>query len=188
MSTISSASSKRSARARISSPSASPACRRSPPSPIMSEDQHPATPRSMTLMAGPIDPRESPTAVNEFAVKKSLAWFEHSVISRVPARYRGARPAGLSGLPAAHRLHGHEHGPPPQRPSQALRPSRAGRDCRGREDQDLLRRVFRRSRPHRGVLSRDHRPDLPARPSSRPAISPIAAARSIPARSATRRC
>jgi poly(3-hydroxybutyrate) depolymerase len=57
---------------------------------IMSEDHHPATPRSMTLMAGPIDPRESPTAVNEFAVKKSLAWFEHSVISRVPARYRGA--------------------------------------------------------------------------------------------------
>ena len=31
---------------------------------IMSEDRHPATPRSMTLMAGPIDPRESPTAVN----------------------------------------------------------------------------------------------------------------------------
>jgi poly(3-hydroxybutyrate) depolymerase len=56
---------------------------------IMSEDRHPATPRSMTLMAGPIDPRESPTAVNEFAVKKSLAWFEHSVISRVPGRYRG---------------------------------------------------------------------------------------------------
>ena len=31
----------------------------------------------MTLMAGPIDPRESPTEVNEFAVKKSLAWFEN---------------------------------------------------------------------------------------------------------------
>jgi len=56
---------------------------------IMSEDRHPTTPRSMTLMAGPIDPRESPTAVNEFAVKKSLDWFEHSVISRVPGRYRG---------------------------------------------------------------------------------------------------
>jgi polyhydroxyalkanoate depolymerase len=56
---------------------------------VMSQDRHPATPLSMTLMAGPIDPRESPTAVNEFAVKKSLEWFEHSVISRVPARYRG---------------------------------------------------------------------------------------------------
>ena len=56
---------------------------------LMSQQRHPATPRSMTLMAGPIDPRESPTDVNEFAVSKSLAWFQHSVISRVPARYAG---------------------------------------------------------------------------------------------------
>ena len=56
---------------------------------IMSEEKHPATPRSMTLMAGPIDPRESPTEVNEFAVAKSLAWFQHSVISTVPWRHRG---------------------------------------------------------------------------------------------------
>lgn len=57
---------------------------------IMSEDNHPATPRTMTLMAGPIDPRESPTEVNEFAVAKSLSWFETSVIARVPWRYGGA--------------------------------------------------------------------------------------------------
>ncbi|MFI0845428.1 polyhydroxyalkanoate depolymerase [Mesorhizobium sp. IMUNJ 23232] len=56
---------------------------------IMSEDRHPATPLSMTLMAGPIDPRESPTEVNEFAVAKSLAWFQRSVIARVPTRYAG---------------------------------------------------------------------------------------------------
>lgn len=56
---------------------------------IMSEDGHPATPRSMTLMAGPIDPRESPTEVNEFAVSKSLSWFQNSVISRVPWRHAG---------------------------------------------------------------------------------------------------
>jgi poly(3-hydroxybutyrate) depolymerase len=56
---------------------------------IMSEEKHPATPHSMTLMAGPIDPRESPTEVNEFAVAKSLAWFQHSVISTVPWRFRG---------------------------------------------------------------------------------------------------
>jgi polyhydroxyalkanoate depolymerase len=56
---------------------------------VMSEDNNPATPRSMTLMAGPIDPRESPTEVNEFAVSKSLAWFEQSVISPVPYRYGG---------------------------------------------------------------------------------------------------
>ncbi len=57
---------------------------------IMSEQRHPATPRTMTLMAGPIDPRESPTAVNELAVSKSLAWFEHSLISQVPWRFGGA--------------------------------------------------------------------------------------------------
>lgn len=57
---------------------------------IMSEDRHPATPRSMTLMAGPIDPRESPTEVNNLAVRHSLSWFENSLISRVPPRYAGA--------------------------------------------------------------------------------------------------
>ena len=56
---------------------------------VMSEERNPATPRSMTLMAGPIDPRESPTEVNEFAVSKSLAWFQDSVISRVPSRHGG---------------------------------------------------------------------------------------------------
>ncbi|MDB5524696.1 MAG: putative intracellular depolymerase [Rhizobium sp.] len=56
---------------------------------VMSAESHPCTPRSMTLMAGPIDPRESPTEVNEFAVSKSLAWFEQSVISTVPLRYKG---------------------------------------------------------------------------------------------------
>jgi poly(3-hydroxybutyrate) depolymerase len=56
---------------------------------VMSEQNHPCTPRSMTLMAGPIDPRESPTEVNEFAVSKSLKWFEKSVISTVPHRFGG---------------------------------------------------------------------------------------------------
>jgi polyhydroxyalkanoate depolymerase len=56
---------------------------------VMSEERHPATPRTMTLMAGPIDPRESPTKVNELAVSKSLAWFENSLISGVPWRYAG---------------------------------------------------------------------------------------------------
>jgi polyhydroxyalkanoate depolymerase len=57
---------------------------------VMSEEQHPATPRTMTLMAGPIDPRESPTKVNELAVSRSLAWFENSLISGVPWRHLGA--------------------------------------------------------------------------------------------------
>ncbi len=57
---------------------------------IMSEDHNPATPRTMTLMAGPVDPRESPTAVNKLASDKPLSWFKSSVTARVPARYPGA--------------------------------------------------------------------------------------------------
>ncbi len=57
---------------------------------VMSEDKNPATPLSMTLMAGPIDVRESPTVVNDLATAKPLDWFERSVIGRVPARYKGA--------------------------------------------------------------------------------------------------
>lgn len=65
---------------------------------IMSEDNHPATPRSMTLMAGPIDPRESPTEVNELAVAKSLSWFESNLISRVPSRFKGGGRAVYPGF------------------------------------------------------------------------------------------
>jgi polyhydroxyalkanoate depolymerase len=57
---------------------------------VMAADNNPAAPRSMILMAGPIDPRESPTAVNELAVEKALSWFESMVITRVPERFAGA--------------------------------------------------------------------------------------------------
>ena len=48
-----------------------------------------ATPRSMTMMGGPIDPRRSPTSVNNLAVKQPLSWFEGNVIHTVPANYPG---------------------------------------------------------------------------------------------------
>ena len=57
---------------------------------LMSEDAHPATPASLTLMAGPIDCRVSPTAVNRLATEKPMSWFERKLISTVPARYPGA--------------------------------------------------------------------------------------------------
>lgn len=57
---------------------------------VMAEDKNPAAPRTMTLMAGPIDPRESPTVVNKLANEKPLSWFERNVIARVPSRYPGA--------------------------------------------------------------------------------------------------
>ncbi|MFM7703785.1 MAG: polyhydroxyalkanoate depolymerase [Rubrivivax sp.] len=49
-----------------------------------------ATPRTMTMMGGPIDARRSPTAVNNLAMNKSLSWFEHNVIYRVPPNFPGA--------------------------------------------------------------------------------------------------
>ena len=49
-----------------------------------------ATPRSMTMMGGPIDARKSPTAVNNLAMNKSYEWFENNVIYRVPQNYPGA--------------------------------------------------------------------------------------------------
>jgi poly(3-hydroxybutyrate) depolymerase len=48
------------------------------------------TPRTMTMMGGPIDARKSPTAVNNLAMNKSHAWFESNVIYRVPVNYPGA--------------------------------------------------------------------------------------------------
>ncbi|GAA4869177.1 polyhydroxyalkanoate depolymerase [Luteimonas vadosa] len=47
------------------------------------------TPRSLVMMGGPIDPRESPTAVNNLATQKPLWWFESNVIHTVPANYPG---------------------------------------------------------------------------------------------------
>ena len=56
---------------------------------LMSEDGHPATPASLTLMAGPIDCRISPTAVNKLANERPIEWFEQNLISTVPWRHGG---------------------------------------------------------------------------------------------------
>ena len=48
-----------------------------------------ATPRTMTMMGGPIDARKNPTAVNNLATTKPYEWFEHNVIYRVPVNYAG---------------------------------------------------------------------------------------------------
>jgi polyhydroxyalkanoate depolymerase len=56
---------------------------------VMAEAGNAAQPRSMTLMAGPVDARINPTAVNTLAVEHAMPWFEQ-LISAVPARYRGA--------------------------------------------------------------------------------------------------
>ena len=57
---------------------------------LMSMDQHPATPLSMTLMAGPVDCRINPTEVNRVATSKPIEWFEQNLISHVPPGHAGA--------------------------------------------------------------------------------------------------
>src|SRR5882762_7289954 len=57
---------------------------------VMAQSQHAAQPRSIPLMAGPIDPRVHPTKVNELATSKPISWFEQNLIAIVPMRYPGA--------------------------------------------------------------------------------------------------
>jgi len=56
----------------------------------MSQGGHPARPRSLTLMAGPVDCRVNPTKVNELATGQTMEWFETRLIASVPLRHRGA--------------------------------------------------------------------------------------------------
>jgi poly(3-hydroxybutyrate) depolymerase len=57
---------------------------------VMAQTDNFAQPRSMTLMAGPIDTRVNPTKVNGLANSKPIEWFEQNLIASVPWRYPGA--------------------------------------------------------------------------------------------------
>ena len=56
---------------------------------LMNAEEPEAAPRSMTLIGGPIDTREAPTAVNIFAKEHSMDWFRSRVIHRVPFGHPG---------------------------------------------------------------------------------------------------
>ena len=56
----------------------------------MAQRKHACQPRSMTLMAGPIDTRINPGKVNELAQSQTIGWFERHLVDTVPLRYRGA--------------------------------------------------------------------------------------------------
>jgi polyhydroxyalkanoate depolymerase len=56
---------------------------------LMAEDRHPAVPRSLTLMAGPIDCRINPTSVNALATDRPISWFRSNLISSVPFPHQG---------------------------------------------------------------------------------------------------
>lgn len=56
---------------------------------LMSKDHNPATPRSLTLMGGPVDVRVNPTVVNDLANAHDFQWFADNLIHSVPWRYEG---------------------------------------------------------------------------------------------------
>jgi poly(3-hydroxybutyrate) depolymerase len=47
------------------------------------------TPRTLTMLGGPVDARRNPTAVNQLATDHPLAWFERNLIHRVPHGFAG---------------------------------------------------------------------------------------------------
>ncbi|HEY0445024.1 MAG TPA: polyhydroxyalkanoate depolymerase [Allosphingosinicella sp.] len=56
---------------------------------LMSADAHPARPKTLTMMGGPIDTRKAPTAVNTLATQRPHSWFQNNVIATVPYLYPG---------------------------------------------------------------------------------------------------
>ncbi len=57
---------------------------------LMAQDNHIAQPRTLSLLAGPVDTRINPTAVNELATNKPYEWFEKKMIQTVPLPNLGA--------------------------------------------------------------------------------------------------
>ncbi len=56
---------------------------------VMNADKHPARPKTLTMMGGPVDTRKAPTAVNTLATQRPHAWFQRNVIATVPMIYPG---------------------------------------------------------------------------------------------------
>lgn len=57
---------------------------------LMAEDDNPAQPRSLILLAGPVDARINPGPVNRYASKQTAASIERRAIMTVPRPHRGA--------------------------------------------------------------------------------------------------
>ena len=56
---------------------------------VMAEQNDPATPKTLTLMAGPLDTSRNPTRVNDFAHNHPMSWYENVAIMKVPIGYPG---------------------------------------------------------------------------------------------------
>ncbi len=56
---------------------------------VMAQEKNESTPKSLTLMAGPLDTTKNPTRVNEFAQTRPMSWFKNVAIMEVPMGYPG---------------------------------------------------------------------------------------------------
>ena len=56
---------------------------------LMSEDNDPNLPRTMSFLGSPIDARQSPTQANRLAETKDMRWFETNMIHTTPPPYPG---------------------------------------------------------------------------------------------------
>jgi poly(3-hydroxybutyrate) depolymerase len=57
---------------------------------LLAATDDPAQPASMTLIAGPVDPRRNPTRVDRLLAGRPITWFERATIAAIPDRYAGA--------------------------------------------------------------------------------------------------
>ena len=128
---------------------------------VMAQGGNPAQPRSMTLMAGPIDCRVNPTKVNELANSKPIDWFESNLIARVPGRFAGGGRKvypGFVQLAAFMSMNIDRHVKAHRELYENLAKRRRGESG---ADQGVLRRIFRRARSRRRFLSGDGEAGVP---------------------------
>jgi poly(3-hydroxybutyrate) depolymerase len=57
---------------------------------LMNATKNRLRPKTLTMMGGPIDSRQAPTAVNSMATERPLGWFKKNVVATVPMRYPGS--------------------------------------------------------------------------------------------------
>ena len=57
---------------------------------LMNADRNRWRPRTLTMMGGPVDTRQAPTAVNTLATERPLSWFHNNAIATIPHYYPGA--------------------------------------------------------------------------------------------------
>jgi polyhydroxyalkanoate depolymerase len=57
---------------------------------VMAEEQDPAQPASLILLAGPVDTRVNPSRVSRFAERQSVAALERMAVHTVPRKFAGA--------------------------------------------------------------------------------------------------